>query len=383
MAKILKGRTNISDLPDFRAEGTGRDILDLIQIGNSKEVQSTETLNNILSKLEMEKGVQAGAKLPIEHYNVYFQEGGLETASVEMKKYIEEFSFKKSMGMNVMGFDYSQEDELEAENTGINLDAEAVDKVAKITTAYNQNYLPYARLTALLTGCSLTEKIPGDGASRKYSDAFGVLRGEDVSDWLLPTATDKKRNHYRTIKGRAIADSDIQTCISYIASYKTYSKRGIVALASPSKIYQILGASYTAPTNVDDVIVNRQIPVAQPFGCEWIAVPELEGHDFIIFLDKGRYDILFRRVEPSERQRGLGLVMKDTVVEFKHVTDIKGAKLRIFPEEWYLVAREAVVILDTNSERSNSDGTMQTNSITALEGLAKLCLGAYNAKYVK
>lgn len=383
MALVLKGRTQVSDIPDFTVGETGGKILDIIEIGNSKEVQSTEALNSILGSIEQTRGVGKGSKLPIEHFNIYFQEGGIETASAEMKKYIEEFTIQHSMGYNVMAFDYSLEDEVKAENSGIDLNAEAQDKVAKITRAYTSNYLTYARLGALLTGTNLSAKCPtkSTGEDRDYSEAFGFLRGEDVTNFLLPTATDKKRNHYRTIKGETVSETDIYDIVRMLTSYRTYSKRGIMVLGSPSNIQKILGNTYTASTNIDDVVVNGIVP-PKPFGCEWIGIPELEGHDFLIFLDKGRYDILFRRVEPSEKYRGLGILTKDTTTTFKTVTDIQGAKLRIFPEEWYLIGREAGAILDIDPTRKDVSGEMQDGtSIKALESLAELCLSAYDLKY--
>lgn len=383
MAIVLKGRTSVSEIPNFKVEGAGADILDVIEIGNSKEIQGEQTLNRILSGIETEKGVGKGAKLPVEHFNVYFQEGGIETATVEMKKYVDEFTIKNSKGYNVMAFDYSLEDEVKADNSGVDLNGEALDKVARITHAYTSNYLTFARLAALITGCSLTAKCPEkDASDRGYAGAFGFLRGEDVSDILLPTATDKKRNHYRTVKGSTLTDEDIYSCIRILTSYRTYSRKGIMALAAPSTIQKLLGTVYTAPTNVDKAVVDAYVP-PKPFGIDWVGVPEFEGHDFIIFLDAGRYDILFRRVEPSEKYRGLGILTKDNTTAFKGVTDIEGAKLRIFPEEWYLVGREAGVILDTNGTRNQGTGEMDTASITALEKFAELCLGAYDIAYAQ
>lgn len=385
MAIVLKGRTQVSDIPNFSVDGAGAEILDIIEIGNSEAVQSTETLNSILGSIEQTRGVGKGSKLPIEHFNIYFQEGGIETASAEMKKYIEEFTIQHSMGYNVMAFDYSLEDEVKAENNGIDLNSDAQDKVAKITRTYVSNYLPYARLCAIITGTNLTSKCPtkSTGEDRVYSDAFGFLRGEDVTDLLLPTAKDKKRNHYRTIKGATVSETDIYDVVRMLTSYRTYSKKGIMVLGSPSNIQKLLGNTYTASSNIDDVVVNGLVP-PKPFGCEWIGVPELEGHDFFIFLDKGRYDILFRRVEQSEKYRGLGILTKETNTTFKSVTDIQGAKLRIFPEEWYLIGREAGAILDIDPDRKDVSGEMQDGvgkSIEALESFAELCLSAYNIEY--
>lgn len=385
MAIVLKGRTNVSDLPSFVTTGTGAEILDIVEIGNSETVQSTETLNNILSKLERVEGVGAGSKLPIEHFDVYFQKGGIETASMELKKQIEEFTIKQSVGYNVMAFDYSLEDQVKADNNGIDLNAEALDKVAKITRAYTSNYLPYSRLCAILAGTSLSSKAPTlDSAhTRKYTEAFGFLRGENVKPWLLPTAKDVNRNHYRVVKAQSgVTEDDIYDAVKILTSYRTYSKRGIIVLGAPSSIQKLLGNTYTAPTNIDAVKIDGYQP-PKPFGCEWVAVPELEGHDFFIFLDKGKTDILFRRVEKSEKYRGLGILAQDKTTSFNDVVDISGSKLRIFPEEWYLTGREAGLILDINATNYASSGEMGALSITALEALASVCLGSYDGEYAE
>ena len=226
------------------------------------------------------------------------------------------------------------------------------------------------------------EKIPAksNGTDRGYTDAFGALRGEDVTDWLLPTALDKKRNHYRVVKTSAgVTEDDVYECIRMMTSYRTYSRKGIVCLGAPSSIQKLLGNAYTAPVNVDDVMVNKVDYIARkPFGIDWVEIPEFEGHDFFIFMDKGRFDILFRRVEPSEKYRGLGILTQDKQTTFSTVTELKGSKLRIFPEEWYLTAREAVLILDLNGTRAQSSGEMDTASITALENFASLCMSAYD-----
>lgn len=385
MAIVLKGRTNVSDIPNFVTKGTGAEILDIIEMGNSEIVQSTQALNNMLAKIERVEGVGKGSKLPIEHYNVFFQEGGIETASVELKKQIEEFTIKHSMGFNVMAFDYSLEDEVQADNNGIDLNAEALDKVAKITKAYTANYLPYTRLCALLVGTSLSTKAPtkDSAGTRLYSGAFGFLRGENVRHLLLPTAKDVKRNHYRVVKSSSgVTEDDIFDAVRILTSYRTYSRQGIMVLGAPSNIQKLLGNTYTAPTNVDRVVIEGWEP-PKPFGCEWIAVPELEGHNFFIFLDKGRTDILFRRVEKNQKYRGLGILAQDKTTTFNSVVDIKGSKLRIFPEEWYLVGREAGLILDVDATHNQPTGEMDSASITALETLAEICLGAYNIDYVK
>lgn len=384
MVTVLKGRQSVSEMADFRFAGSGENILKLMEIGNSVEIQNQDGLNNILSSIERKVAVGKGAKLPIEHYNVYFQEGGIETASIDLQKQIEAFTFGRAMGYNVMNYDYSIEDQVEAENNGIDLDAEAEDRTKKNIKAYINNYLPFSRLCALCTGTSLGDKVPELDSAREYSGAFGALRGEDVSSFLLPTATDKKRNHYRTVKNSAgVNEDDIYDMIRMLTSYRTYSKKGITILGAPSVIQKILGTVYTAPTNIDRAVVDNYMP-PKPFGCNWVALPELEGHSFLFAIDSGRDDILTNRVEKSEKYQGIGILVENKPTTFSTVTDIRGSKLRIFPEERYLTGRESIIILDTNGTNSHADGVMQNDkSIKDLELLAHVCLGAFNIDYAQ
>lgn len=378
--QVLIGRESATLIPNFKYEGVGKDILELIEIGNYKPWQGKVELNALLSGIERMEGVGRNAKLPIEHYNVFFQKGGLESSAPQMQKYIEEFSLKNSVGYNVMTYDFSQTDAYNAENEGIDLNAEAV-RNTRVATEQYATYLAFSRLCALITGSSLRATIPTDDTTgaREYSGAFGFFRGEKPArGFLNPTAKSEQKYHYRGIKGSTLAKTDIYDAIQLLTSYKTSSKR-IMALASPSKIYDLIGDVLQSTRNKDTHTLEGldSTLVPRPFGCQWIPVPELEGHDFIIFLDENRKDILFRRVEKSPKFRGFGIVPQNKMATFVSLDDVKGAKLRIFPEEWYLTARESGVILDTKNQ-AKANGQMADAGVTALEALALMCQGAYD-----
>ncbi|MGL5646984.1 MAG: hypothetical protein ACRDDY_03955 [Clostridium sp.] len=380
--QVLIGRESATLIPNFKYEGIGQDILELVEIGNYKGYQGLNSLNALLAGIERQEGVGRGAKLPIEHFNVFFQKGGLESSAPQMQKYIEEFTLKHSVGYNVMTYDYSQTDVYNAINEGIDLDAEARRNTSVATEQYVQ-YLAFSRLCALITGSSLSAKIPTDDAqgTGEYSDKFGFLRGEKPArGFLKPTAKSEKKYHYRGIKGDTLAKSDIFDSIQLITSYKTYSGKGVMALASPSKIYDLIGDTLQSTRNKDTHMLEGldSTMVPRPFGCQWIPVPELEGHDFIIFLDEGKKDILFRRVEKAPQFRGFGIVPQTKIATFMSLSDVKGAKLRIFPEEWYVTKRESGVILDVKNKAKDANGQMADVGVTALEALALACQGAYD-----
>ncbi|MGL4210092.1 MAG: hypothetical protein ACRCRT_00955 [Cetobacterium somerae] len=385
MLTVLSGRTSATLIPNFKYEGIGEDILKLIEIGNDVGIQSQYSLNALLAGIERVEGVGRGAKLPIEHFNVYFQKGGIESASVGMMSYIESFTLEQSEGWNVMTYDYSITDMYNAENEGINLNADALRKTSRAVTAYQSNYLAFSRLCALLTGSNRRSTIPTEdtNGTKEYTEQFGFLNGEKVADWLSPTAKDEQKYHYRGIKGDTISKTDIYDVTKLLTSYRTYSKKGIMALASPSVIYDLVGDVIVNTGNQDTHTlggINTTI-VPRPFGCRWVPVPEMEGHDFIIFLDEGRKDIIFRRVEKSPKFRGIATIAQEKIPTFNSLVDIKGAKLRIFPEEWYLTAREAGAILDIKN-KAQANGKIAEAGKTALEGLALSCQKAFDFEKV-
>jgi hypothetical protein len=380
MLTVLHGRTSATLIPNFKYEGVGEDILKLIEIGNDIGVQSQYSLNALLSQIERMEGVRRGAKLPVEHFNVYFQKGGIESASAGMMSYIEEFTLEHSEGWNVMTYDYSITDMYNAENEGIDLNGDATRKTARAVNAYQSNYLAFSRLCALLTGSNRRSTIPTEATQdSEYTDAFGFLNGEEVDDFLKPTAKKGKKFHYRGIKGGTVSSADIFDAFQLISSYRTYSNRGVVALASNSVIHEIIGSALMDTMNKDTHALGGMdsTMVARPFGVRWIAVPELEGHDFIVFLDEGKRDIMFRRVEVAEKFRGIATISQEKIPTFNSLVDVKGAKLRIFPEEWYVTARESGVILDIKNQ-ADATGKMAEAGKTALEALALACQKAFD-----
>lgn len=380
---VIKGRKDVGAYADESYESRVDEILMALEQGNSVEVQAQNELNAFLATIEKEVPREEGSPISVKRKNILFQKGGIATTAPEFHAYMDKFEMKTSMGYNVMAYDYSQEDLIRAENLNLDLDTEATENTVDAVKVYHNTYLPFNRLLALITGCSLTTKIPTKESSGKYTRAFGWLRGDDCSDILPATEAQKVRNHYRVIKGDTVKEDDIYDVIQSIQSFRTYSRQGIVVIGHPRRV-QKLAQLYSAPTNVDKMLIER-VMVKSFLGVEWFETTSMHP-DFLMFIDKGKVDLLLRGVELSDKFRGIGIFSKNEIRSFTSTTDkdVMGAKVRIFPEEWYVVLRESGAILDCNGTRKQASGEMETASVTELEKFTKALMESFDLEeYIK
>ncbi len=367
---VIKGRKDVGAYADEAYTSKMDEILMALEHGNSIDVQATNELNAFLQTIEKEVPREEGSPISVKRKNILFQKGGIATTAPEFHAYLDKFEMKTSMGYNVMAYDYSQEDLVRAENHNIDLDTEATENTVDAVKVYQNTYLPFNRLLALVTGCSLTTSIPTKESNGKYTRAFGWLRGDNCADLLPATEMEKVRNHYRVIKGDSVKEDDIYDVVQSIQSFRTYSRQGIVVIGHPRRI-QKLAQLYSAPTNVDKMLLEG-VMVKSFLGVEWFENTAMHP-DFLLFLDKGKFDLLIRGVELSDKFRGIGIFSKEEIRSFTSTTDkdVMGAKVRIFPEEWYVVLRESGAILDCNGTRKQSTGEMATASETELQKYTK------------
>lgn len=368
---IYTGRENIGTIPNVEYGNADlQGVFGEIAASNALPVQLTNTLNMVLAPMEVEVPRKNGSPLPVKVHNVKFTEGGIQTSAKEFRPYMDKFDMTKSIGFNVMNFDYDDDTILEARNNKINLDQKALNTLQNVRNVYINKYLAFQRLKAVITGSSLSDTIPtldaGTTGLAGYKRAFGFARGEDYADFLTVSDGVTTRNHYRTTVTGTLASSDITGLIDDIEDTNMYSGQGIIALAHP-RIVQNIALLANAPENKDISIFGE---ITEAFGAMWKKVPGMHK-DFIIFLDagyvNGNQPLLVRGVEEDPEQRGIGIIMKDDIKAFKSVIDMNGSKTRIFPEEWYMTYRLAGGILDTNSARFDARGFMQAASVTALE----------------
>jgi len=368
---IFTGRQNIGDIPNvLYGNESFKDIFGEIIASNSQAVQFTNEINAVLAPMEVEVPRKNNSPLPVKVHNVKFAEGGVQTSAKEFRPYMDKFDMTKSQGKNVMVVQFDDETILEARNNKVDLDMQVLENIREIRGVYVNKYLAFSRLKAVITGTTLSDTIPtldsGTTGLAGYKRAFGFARGEDYSDFLTTADGVTTRNHYRTIKGSTWTTTDITDAIDLVINTNVYSGQGVIVLGNPRTV-QAVASLANAPENKDIEIFGR---VTSALGADWKQVNGMHP-DFLIFLDKGYLNgsspLLVRGVEVDEAQRGLGMMYKNDLKAFKSIVDMNGAKFRIFPEEWYMTYRLSGVILDTKAGRGHASGTMQADSVTALE----------------
>ncbi|MGL5962424.1 MAG: hypothetical protein ACRCZ0_10825 [Cetobacterium sp.] len=347
-----------------------RAMAETIEAGNTAMAQDGELLVAFLRKMEKEVERINGQPIPVKTHNVFFSEGGLMTSAQGFESYYDNFTMKRSIPLQVKAFGHSQQEVLDAKNKKISLLSKDAEDLEAITRAYVSNYNPFIRLLALMTGSSMTTKIPTvatAGTDENFTRAFGWLRGENVSDFLPATQGITHANHYRCKKGATLTSDDIVDLVDLIESYDTYSRQGVVALAHP-RVISKLGAMYGDSLNQDRHIIDGVI-TPNFLGVSWLECSQL-NKEFIIFVDGGKVnDLIIKGVNPDAEQRGLKIIAEANHETYQY-NGVNSAKAVIFDEEYLVALRQAGGVLDI--VRTEATGLMGATSETALNTFAKL-----------
>lgn len=378
---IIKDRRSIGNIPNVDLDPAGMELLGIVEGGNSVDMQNKmNMLNAVLQPMEMEVERRDGTALPVETHNVFFMKGDITTDAPEFLPYKANFELDRSIGYNVVAYNYDSKTLLAAKRGEIDIDAQKIKATRAITNVYSKKYLPYSRLKALITGTSESSTIPTldpgttTGAAA-MARAFGCARGEDFSDFLTITKGDGKRNFYRTIKTASWNTTDVDGLVDDMRAVDSYSYQGIVALAHPRTLKNYIKLAANDTATKDTYIFGNQgdvdgVKAVDIDGVYWVGIDGFH-EDFIVFYDKGRMEeLLMRGVEPMDaNQRGLGIVYEGKLDSWSAIGDLDGAKLRIFPEEWYMPHRLSVAVLDTASTRFHTTGYMQDGAGGSVEAL--------------
>ncbi|MGL5100466.1 MAG: hypothetical protein ACRC6B_10660 [Fusobacteriaceae bacterium] len=379
---IIDGKHTLGGLgSQFYAEGSreaeiANAMAQTIEAGNSEEVLGAENLTALCMSMEEVLPRVSGQPIAVEISNVFFSEGGIQSEAQGFDTYYKNFTLKKGASIQAKAFSHDSKETLDARNKGISLLEKDAKDLRKITNAYAYRYNPNVRLLSLLTGSSLTTKVPTKatvGTDEDFCRAFGWVRGENVEDFIPSIYGVTHANHYRARKGAVIDKRDITDIIDLISRYDEYSGEGVIALANLRTI-EDLGSLYKAPTNQDKVIIDGMYSPSF-LGATWLEVPQLHP-DFIIFLDAGKRDLIKRCVNNDEAQRGLRLIEENKVEGYKVESGINGMKAFIFEEEFIVASRFSGAILDI-ARQGDTEGHMLPASITELEKYTALVEGMY------
>lgn len=343
-----------------------------IQASNHSDVIGSQPLTNFLMSREKMIPRVNGQPLPLEIGNVFFTEGGLHSEARGFDVSYKAWYLKKGRMLEVKAFSHDTREIFDARNKGLSLLEKDAQDLERIVELHVKRYNQYVRLLPLITGTSLSTKIPTLNASGDVVDRIGWIRGENVEDFIPSIYGTKTANHYRARKGATVVKSDITDIVDLLESYSTYSGEGVVAIAHQRTI-EDLASIFKAPTNQDKMGIEGIIS-SNFLGIDWLPIPQMHK-DFIIFLDKGKANLLLHSVNKDEAQRGLKLIQEDTNEGFKFDSGANGAKVVVFEEEWYLSSRFAGAILDIGKQEG--DGNMNTTSVSKLEAFAERIRGMY------
>ncbi|MGL5962560.1 MAG: hypothetical protein ACRCZ0_11525 [Cetobacterium sp.] len=379
---IIDGLTTLGGLgtqhyTDERAKEIAIAMAQTIVACNTGAVLGAENMTAICLGLEEIVPRVAGQPIAIETTNITFTEGGIQSEADGFSTYFRNFTLKKGRGRQAKAFSHDSQEILDARNRRISLLVEDQKALKRIADAYAFRYNPNVRLLSLLTGSSLTTKVPTkatEGSDDDFQRAFGWLRGENVADFIPAIYGVEHANHFRAKKGDAIAKSDITDILDLLTKYDGYSGEGIIAIANQRTI-EDLASLYSAPTNVDKMYIDG---VYSPsfLGATWVEVPQMHG-DFILFLDAGKRDLIKRCVNPDEAQRGLKLLEENKTEAYNIEEGINGVKAYVFEEEFIVASRFSGAILD-KGRKATVGSDMSDEGIAVLEGYASLVEKMYN-----
>lgn len=339
-----------------------------IQASNHSKVLGAQPLTNFLMAREKVVPRVNGQPLPLEIGNVFFTEGGLNSEARGFDVYYDAWYMKKGKMLEVKAFSHDTKEVLDARNKGLSLLEKDKQDLERIAQLHVNRYSQFVRLLPLITGTSLSTKIPAKDThgTNPITASFGWVRGENVEDFIPAIYGVKTANHYRARKSTTVQKKDVTDIVDLLESYSSYSGEGIVAIAHKRTI-EDLASIFNAPVNQDKMGIEGVVS-SSFLGIDWLPISQMHK-DFIIFLDKGKMDLLLHAVNKDEEQRGFKLIQENINEGFKFDSGANGAKAVVFEEEWYLSSRFAGAILDIGQQQG--DGLMDSASETKLQAFAQ------------
>lgn len=382
---IINGLRTVGNLGSEYYNDTTRDFFLTLKAGNTAVERGTiPFLTWIKSKTKQVKRYP-GQIIPVERFNVYFTQGGYTTNGFGFDKYYDKFEMPTEVGLTAIAYNWSQEEILQARERGIDLVKKMTEQLQAYMNLYENNVLPYRIIQTLLTGSSLSTKIPTESDGENYVRAFGWLRGEDASDFLKSHLIkgEGKMCHYRGTKGASFAYTDVYDAVDLLKSYKDASPMKPYALANTRTIQNTIGSSLEWSANKDEYLVEGlDLRYRTALGCNWVDMDTYLPEGVIIFLDAQAMDLIIEAVSPDREQRGIAFVKTfgGEMTPFNSAEDLAGGVVKVFPVEQLIAKRHLGVVLDTMTQGKTDDGKegwMADNSVTKIEAFAKNLRDSY------
>ena len=362
------GNLSNGELP-FVAREEFINVLEPIMLGNTLDEQNMVAGNRLLNNFTRDVEAYVGSQVPVERFNVRFAEAGFTSDSYEFAKNTKHFEFAKE-DFKVRAFSYTLDQKLQAETDPAGFTAimaEAARKMEKIMNFYTQRYLTYMRVIALITGSSGSLSVPSVNAGGAYTDNVGALRGEDMTDLLMPTVSDKAaRYHYRAKAGATLSVEDIFTCQKMIKEYTSYSGMGVLGIANSKTLFDLRNILNAAESK--DSTIPLELPISVVAGVAFTEM-DLIPDGKILFVDAGVRDLLLNAVNPVATQRGLAII-NEGASSFNTLDEFDGTAVYIWKHGYHVFMREKLLWLDITTVSPGS-GLMSATGVTELETWAK------------
>lgn len=212
---------------------------------------------------------------------------------------------------------------------------------------------------------SILYNIPEEGES--YYNSLGLLRNTFINTERLQKVEfdlvnkgsiySPLRNHYRSsiYPSMGFTPEDIAFCTTYLKEYPRNEEFRIVAVASPSSFESIKKITpndgWSSSLNIQDTDIYKATEGVIPEG-------------YVIFIVTHKGDLLKNNFNESTllkvesldpNKRGVSLRYPDKDIEELEEEDFKHPTIDIGSIGYYLIGREKMLILDTNSRKNNPD----------------------------
>lgn len=337
-------------------------------------------IDMLLRGMTKEWARRDGDQIPVEYFNVRFSQGKIDSDSENFTPYKQAFDTIKKDGwslglVSIQEGELDKAEEIAAGNPsgGNPIVARFGKSLEKAATTYSTRMRPYLMIQALLTGCSNRSTIPAVNTSGTFESQAGFLRGEEVGDFLLPTASTTTPHLFRAIKNSAgLDESDIKDALDILESFTDNMGSTYIGMGHTNAISDL--PSIFKDTANQDMGIFKYVKATTILDVPFIG-SNLLPRDFLFIMVEGKNDFLLHGVNILERQRGM--VIKQGNSDFKFETNDAGSpviipanldktKAYIYPEEYYNFSRFSGCVIDINTSRSDANGLLTADGATAL-----------------
>jgi len=359
--KSIRGAATIVDLGIPTKEGMLTAISGLDAVNDAEVYPKLAGIDMIAPYMTEVQGVE-GHRVESESMKIYWSEKALTGNVQGHNKSVGSFELSRK-GYFTKNFKFDIDMERQAKERNMDLMKLITDTTNGAINSYRDTYLPNIVYYTLIRGSNMNDAIPA--LNTNFYGAFGAVRGANVTN-VNVGKSGTGVNHWFAIKGDNLTAEDIKRVSGEMKKYKTYSRRGVIAMANSDTLWEVLNTINYAGNK--DEFQKTGIPAYSIAGVKLVE-NEYIPDGKILFLDAGKKDIIHRMVSPVAEYRGLGIFQEKGFPIFDNPQVLEGSMFEIFAEGYFIMNRTAIAWLDLDTKDA-TNGLMQAAGFTALEAYA-------------